>query len=225
MKKKLLVVFLMLCNGSFLLALKGNDPYDLTRFKKAQDIVYAHVLNELRVGKKTSHWMWYIFPQVEGLASSHMSKLYAIKSVEEAQAYLMHPILAKRLKECTEIILGIKGRTAYDIFGSPDTMKLQSSMTLFEVVSDDPNSVYARLLDTYFQGKRDPKTLEILNNRKQWQGAAAKAKPIEEDQKNSDKKVADKVKSQPARFARLYKGIFLVSSLLVLYVGYNYWYP
>ena len=212
-KKALFVVLVSLLSGSFLLAMKGNDPFDLNRFKKAQDKVYTKVLNELKSGNKTSHWMWYIFPQLKGLAESDKSKLYAIKSVAEAQDYLKHPVLGQRLRECTEILLGLKGRTAYEIFGSPDTMKLQSSVSLFAAVSDDRNSVFAQVLERYFQGKHDTKTQGILENLKQPRNIHVKSKP-------------DKAKNQEeGKFAAVYKGIFLVSSLLVLYLAFKYWYP
>ncbi len=110
---------------------------------------------------KRSHWMWFIFPQIEGLGFSPTTRHYSIKSLEEARQYLAHPVLGPRLKECTEAVLAVQGQSAADIFGYPDDMKLQSSMTLFELVSG-PRSVFGRVLDRYCQGKRDAKTLAIV---------------------------------------------------------------
>ena len=137
------------------------DPHDLSRFVEAQDDVYAEALAEIRSGRKRSHWMWFIFPQVAGLGFSSMSRRYAIKNLGEAEAYLKHPVLGPRLIECAEAALGVEGRSALDIFGSPDDMKLRSSATLFALVSQ-PGSVFARLLDKYYQGQRDPETLRLL---------------------------------------------------------------
>lgn len=140
------------------------DPYDLARFVDAQEDVYSRVLAEIRAGRKQSHWMWFVFPQFEGLGSSPTSHLFAIKSVDEARAYLGHPILGARLLECSAALLGIQGRSAHDIFGSPDDMKLRSSATLFASVSL-ADSVFHRVLDTYFGGERDALTLRFLSNR------------------------------------------------------------
>ncbi len=137
------------------------DPYDLNRFLTAQKGVYGRALGELRSGLKQSHWMWFIFPQIDGLGHSATTRHYSIKSIEEARQYLAHPVLGPRLVACTEAVLAVHGRTAADIFGHPDDRKLQSSMTLFEIVSE-PGSVFGRVLDTYYQGKRDTKTLHIL---------------------------------------------------------------
>jgi uncharacterized protein (DUF1810 family) len=142
----------------------GNDapdPYDLNRFISAQEGVYDRALAELRAGEKRSHWMWFIFPQIEGLGHSPTARLYSIKSLEEARQYLAHPVLGTRLTACAESVLAVQGRSASDIFGHPDDWKLQSSMTLFELVSG-PGSVFATVLDKYYQGKRDSKTLQIL---------------------------------------------------------------
>lgn len=141
-----------------------NDLYDLNRFISAQDKVYARVLTELKNGRKRSHWMWYIFPQLDGLAQSTTSKYYAIKSREEAIAYLNHPVLGARILECANTILAIEGKTVSEIFGYPDDRKLKSSMTLFSDVAD--NSVFARVLDKYFQGERDDRTLQLLEKLK-----------------------------------------------------------
>jgi len=138
-----------------------RDPYDLNRFISAQEGVYEHALAELRDGLKRSHWMWYIFPQIEGLGHSPTSRHYSIKSLEEARQYLAHPVLGPRLKECAEVVMAVQVQSATDIFGHPDDWKLQSSMTLFELVSG-PQSVFGRVLDKYYQGKRDTKTLQLV---------------------------------------------------------------
>jgi uncharacterized protein (DUF1810 family) len=139
----------------------SGDPYDLRRFVEAQAANYEHALAEIRSGQKRSHWMWYIFPQFEGLGFSPTSRRYAIKSVAEAEAYLGHPILGPRLVECAMAVLGVEGRTAFEIFGSPDDMKLKSCATLFAHVSPASN-VFDRLLARYFHGRPDDKTLEML---------------------------------------------------------------
>ena len=138
-----------------------SDPYDLARFIKAQEGIFARALAELHDGLKRSHWMWFIFPQIEGLGHSPTTRLYSIKSLEEARQYLAHPVLGTRLVACAETVLAVQGRSASDIFGHPDDWKLQSSMTLFELVSG-PESVFARVLDKYYQGRRDSKTLHIV---------------------------------------------------------------
>jgi uncharacterized protein (DUF1810 family) len=139
----------------------ADDPYDLRRFVRAQEDDYEQALSEIRSGRKQSHWMWYVFPQFQGLGFSSMSQRYAINSIAEATAYLAHPILGPRLVACAEAALRIEGRTAREIFGSPDDMKLRSCATLFARVSPI-GSVFHQLLDKYFQGKRDDKTLELL---------------------------------------------------------------
>jgi len=139
----------------------SGDPYDLARFVRAQENVYEQVLSEIRSGKKRTHWMWYIFPQVEGLAFSSTSQHYSIKSIAEAKAYLDHPILGPRLLECTEAVVQVDGRSAMEIFGSPDDLKLRSCATLFASVSA-PDSVFERLLRKYYPGGRDDKTLRLL---------------------------------------------------------------
>ena len=138
----------------------NSDPYDLERFVAAQASNYEDALAELRGGKKRTHWMWYVFPQIEGLGGSAMAHRYSIKSEAEARAYLAHPILGPRLLDCASAVLETTGRTAHDIFGSPDDMKLHSSATLFATVSDDP--IYQQILDKYFAGKPDEKTIELL---------------------------------------------------------------
>jgi uncharacterized protein (DUF1810 family) len=137
----------------------ADDPFDLGRFVAAQDDTYSQALAELRSGRKRSHWMWFVFPQVDGLGFSAATKRYAIKSGAEARAYLAHPVLGARLRECAEAVLAIEGRTAFQVFGSPDNMKLRSSMTLFAVVAD---SVFEAVLAKYFEGERDAATLELL---------------------------------------------------------------
>jgi uncharacterized protein (DUF1810 family) len=127
---------------------------------RAQAPDYERVLSELRDGEKRSHWIWYIFPQIEGLGSSPMSTRYSIKSAAEARAYLDHPILGPRLRECAGIVEGIAGRSALEIFGSPDDLKLRSSATLFASVSDD--GVFERVLRKYFNGQHDSETLRRL---------------------------------------------------------------
>jgi uncharacterized protein (DUF1810 family) len=140
----------------------SDDPHDLNRFVTAQHDVYASALAEIKSGRKTSHWMWYIFPQFAGLGSSSMSVHYAIKSLDEARAYLDHPLLGPRLVECAEAALGVQGRTAHEIFGSIDATKLKSCATLFASVSP-AGSPFHRLLDKFFAGERDAKTLSLLN--------------------------------------------------------------
>ena len=139
----------------------AGDRYDLNRFVQAQAGVYERALAEVKNGRKRSHWMWYIFPQFEGLGFSAMSQRYAIESVEEAKAYLNHPILGPRLIECIEAALSVEGRSAHEIFGSPDDMKLKSCATLFAYVSPK-GAVFEQLLDKLYQSDRDDKTLRLL---------------------------------------------------------------
>ena len=138
-----------------------TDPFDLNRFTTAQQNIYDNALAELRNGRKRSHWMWFIFPQIDGLGSSPTSKYYSIKSQEEARQYLNHPVLGKRLSECAEAVFSIEGRSISEIFGYPDNLKLKSSMTLFAYVSP-PCSVFAHVLSKYFNGARDALTLQLL---------------------------------------------------------------
>lgn len=140
----------------------ADDPYNLTRFVYAQEDDYVHALAEMKSGKKRTHWMWYIFPQLDGLALSTTSQRYAIKSVEEAEAYLAHPLLGPRLHECAAAVLQIEGQSATEVFGSPDDLKLRSCATLFACVSP-PGSVFDRLLTKYYGGERDKKTLRLLS--------------------------------------------------------------
>jgi uncharacterized protein (DUF1810 family) len=139
----------------------SKDDFDLERFVEAQGPVYRRALAEIQTGEKLSHWMWFIFPQVRGLGRSEMSLEYGIGSREEAIAYLAHPVLGARLRECAEAALAVRGRTAREIFGQPDDTKLRSSATLFATVSE-PGSVFERVIDTYFEGKPDRRTLELL---------------------------------------------------------------
>jgi uncharacterized protein (DUF1810 family) len=139
----------------------AGDSHNLSRFVQAQEDDYEQALAEIRSGRKRSHWMWYIFPQIDGLGFSSTSRRYSIKSVAEAEAYLSHPVLGPRLVECAEAALRVEGRSAFEIFGSPDEMKLRSCATLFACVAP-AGSVFDRLIDKYFQGRRDGKTLHLL---------------------------------------------------------------
>lgn len=139
----------------------SNDPWNLVRFIAAQQADYQPALAEIRAGRKRSHWMWYVFPQFIGLGSSPTSVQYAIKSRDEAEAYLAHPILGRRLLECAEAVVQIADRSAHEIFGSPDDMKLRSSATLFASVSPD-GSVFHRIIDKYFDGKLDDRTIQLM---------------------------------------------------------------
>lgn len=138
-----------------------NDPFDLDRFIRAQERIYPRVLEELRRGRKESHWMWFVFPQLEGLGRSATAKRYAIKGLEEATAFLNHPVLGQRLLQCAETLLNIRGKSAAAIFGSPDDWKLRSCMTLFATISQ-ADSVFSRVLAGYFNGHPDQRTMEIL---------------------------------------------------------------
>lgn len=137
------------------------DAFHLERFAAAQAPVMDAVLRELAAGRKTSHWMWFVFPQIAGLGRSPMAQRYAISSRSEAIAYLAHPVLAPRLVQCTALVLAVEGRTAYDIFGAPDDMKFHSSMTLFDAVSSADN-IFSSALARYFGDARDTATLTLL---------------------------------------------------------------
>jgi uncharacterized protein (DUF1810 family) len=137
------------------------DPFDLRRFVDAQARNYADAIAELTAGEKRSHWMWYVFPQYAGLGRSEMSERFAIGSLDEAKAYLRHPILGPRLVDCANAVLAVKGVTARDIFGSPDDMKLRSSATLFSRVAE-PGSVFHRIVERYFDGEPDRRTLDLI---------------------------------------------------------------
>jgi len=133
---------------------------DLSRFMSAQAAVYPEALAELKEGRKRTHWMWFVFPQIAGLGVSPTARRYAIRSLDEARAYLAHPVLGPRLEECARAVLGVDGKTAEDIFGYPDDLKLRSSMTLFARAANDPG-VFQAVLDRYYDGP-DPKTLDLL---------------------------------------------------------------
>jgi len=137
----------------------GGD--NLERFVGAQERVYTAALAELRRGKKESHWMWFIFPQIAGLGSSLTARYYAIASLGEARAYLNHPVLGPRLTECTEAVLTHRGRNAEAIFGGVDAMKFRSSMTLFEAASEG-SGVFGAALDAFYDGERDAATLRLI---------------------------------------------------------------
>jgi len=139
----------------------ADDPYDLQRFVAAQAPVIAQVLAELRAGAKRTHWMWFVFPQVSGLGASAMARRYAISSLDEAKAYLAHPVLGQRLRDGTQLVLDVKGRTAREIFGAPDDLKFRSSMTLFARAAPG-GGPFEAALETYFAGRDDPLTLERL---------------------------------------------------------------
>jgi uncharacterized protein (DUF1810 family) len=139
------------------------DPHGLDRFVAAQARNFDAALAELGRGRKRTHWMWYVFPQVAGLGSSEMSRRYAIHGIAEAEAYLRHPLLGPRLVECFEAALAVEGCSAHEIFGSPDDQKLHSCATLFASVSP-PGSVYEQVLERYFGGEPDGSTLELLRS-------------------------------------------------------------
>jgi uncharacterized protein (DUF1810 family) len=139
-----------------------NDPFTLSRFVQGQARNYETALQELKDGKKRSHWMWYVFPQFKGLGSSAASARFAIRSLEEAQAYLAHPVLGERLKECAEVVLQLEGKTTEQIFGCPDYMKFRSCMTLFAEASE-ADSVFQKTLEKYHDGHGDPATLALIS--------------------------------------------------------------
>ena len=136
-----------------------ND--DLARFVQAQQPLMNDVRAELAAGRKRTHWMWFVFPQLRGLGHSAMARHYGIASREEAAAYLAHPVLGARLRECVELVLAVQGRTAHEIFGSPDDLKLRSCLTLFREI-DGPDGVFGRALARFFEGQPDPMTLQLL---------------------------------------------------------------
>jgi uncharacterized protein (DUF1810 family) len=139
----------------------AGDPFDLKRFVDAQAAAYRTVVEELRGGRKRSHWMWFVFPQVRGLGSSPTAVHYGISSLEEARAYLAHDVLGPRLRECTRLVNEVQGRSIAEIFGSPDDLKLRSSMTLFARATDD-NEDFVALLDKYYDGQQDQLTVARL---------------------------------------------------------------
>ena len=138
-----------------------GDPFDLARFLSAQADDYDRALAEVRSGRKRTHWMWYVFPQLDGLGVSSTARHYAIKSLDEARAYLSHPVLGPRLLECAAAAVAVEGRSASDIFGTPDDLKLRSCATLFAAVSP-PGSVFDQLLEKYYGGRKDERTLRLL---------------------------------------------------------------
>lgn len=140
---------------------QNSDKYELTRFVAAQELHYSVALQELRQGTKESHWMWFIFPQIAGIGYSQITRHFAISSTSEASAYLMHPLLGQRLLECCEAVLAVENKTALEIFGSPDDMKLHACATLFSYVSPT-DSVYHQIIDKYFAGKKHMKTIRYL---------------------------------------------------------------
>jgi len=146
-----------------------TDTFDLQRFVDAQSFVLDEVTKELRAGRKRTHWMWFIFPQAEGLGSSPRTQRYAIRSHAEAKAYLAHPLLGPRIMKCTQFVCAVKDRTIHDILGSPDDMKFRSSMTLFEAVSAD--LAFAAALAQFYGDARDQETLGILSR---WRATAGK---------------------------------------------------
>lgn len=135
--------------------------FDLQRFVEAQEPVYDDIRSELTAGGKTSHWMWFVFPQLQGLGRSAMAIKYEIASIQEAQAYWQHPILGVRLKECVELVLAVKGKTAFQIFGTPDDLKFRSSMTLFFKAVPD-KQLFKLAVTKYFDGRDDSRTIELL---------------------------------------------------------------
>ena len=143
----------------------ADDPFNLNRFVEAQASVIDTVLLELKRGKKQSHWMWFVFPQIAGLGFSSMAQKYAISSLDEARAYLGHPVLGDRLRKCVELVLQVENQFAHQIFGSPDDMKFRSSLTLFSEATGE--EVFLRALDEYFDGVPDSATLEIMARSRQ----------------------------------------------------------
>ena len=138
----------------------AGGPHQLRRFIAAQEPVFSHVLAELQAGQKQTHWMWFIFPQIAGLGRSPTARYYAIESQAEAVDFLAHPLLGSRLEQCAHIVETTEGRSARQIFGAIDALKLHSSMTLFASVSDKP--IFNRIIGNYFDGQPDPATLELL---------------------------------------------------------------
>ena len=141
------------------------DQYNLNRFIEAQMTTYEGAMLELTRGRKESHWVWYIFPQIEGLGRSDTAKLYSIKSLEEGRAYLGHPVLGPRLIEACEILLNLKDASIDEVMGFPDDLKLLSSMTLFEFISGS-NSIFTKMIEFYFDDERDETSLEIIKSLK-----------------------------------------------------------
>lgn len=139
-----------------------TDPYNLNRFVEAQRAVYDGVIAELNLGKKTGHWIWFIFPQIAGLGESSMARRYSLSSIQEARAYNAHPVLGPRLAECTRIVLATKDRSVEQIFGELDALKFRSCMTLFSIADPD-NEIFQKAVDRCFEGLPDTLTLKVLN--------------------------------------------------------------
>ena len=137
------------------------DPFDLNRFVTAQAPVFTTALDELKAGRKRSHWMWFVFPQLRGLGHSAMAEFYGVGSLDEARAYLAHPLLGPRLILCTETVLALQGRSVHAIFGSPDDLKFCSPMTLFSLASGEGESAFRRALDRYCDGRMDERTVAL----------------------------------------------------------------
>jgi uncharacterized protein (DUF1810 family) len=140
----------------------SQDPFDLNRFVTAQAPVYDRALAELQAGRKRSHWMWFIFPQLRGLGFSATARLYGIASLVEARAYLAHPVLGPRLETCTRTVLALENKSVHDIFGTPDDMKFGSCLTLFLLAADAHDSLFRYAIDRYCGGRQDERTLELL---------------------------------------------------------------
>lgn len=137
---------------------------DINRFLEAQETTYQQALQEVKNGRKTSHWIWYIFPQIEGLGQSYASHYYGIEDIEEAKAYLQQPILKQRLLEISSALLEVEGKTSFEIFGTLDAIKVQSSMTLFHITNPE-EEVFKQVLDKYYDGTLDENTIEKLNTK------------------------------------------------------------
>lgn len=144
--------------------MRPDDPFDLSRFLAAQAPIFDTALEELRAGRKQSHWMWFIFPQLRGLGHSSMAQFYGIQSIEEARAYLAHPVLGPRLALVTQAVQAVEGRSLHAIFGSPDDMKFRSCMTLFSRVAEDATNPFSAALDHCCDGRPDAATLSLLDN-------------------------------------------------------------
>jgi uncharacterized protein (DUF1810 family) len=142
-------------------ATRGSDPFGLERFVRAQEPVYAAVRAELAAGRKRSHWMWFVFPQLRGLGVSSAAQHYGITSLEEARAYLAHPVLGARLRECVALMLAVQGRSAHEILGSPDDLKFRSCLTLFAQAAPEERA-FAEALEKYYEGVPDERTLAAL---------------------------------------------------------------
>jgi uncharacterized protein (DUF1810 family) len=140
-----------------------DDPFDLQRFVEAQAPVYAQVIRELKAGRKESHWMWFIFPQIAGLGHSAMARRYAIASLDEAKAYAAHPVLGTRLRDCTALVLAVEGKNIHAIFGAPDDLKFHSCMTLFaHTALEEP--LFRQALERFFHARQDPHTVARLQD-------------------------------------------------------------